>query len=548
MFWHRKSSLSPSPDYLPVLSGNVLLDQHCEQVRTIRGLCSVPDAHWQAFYLAPLHGFAAYVQQLPASESHHHSGAGGLLTHTLEVIAHGLRLRKGHLLPQGADAEALCEKQDLWSYAIFSATLLHDVAKPLTDQIITLYSHDGSDHPWQGLVPMPEGGWYRTRFRARKHYRLHEAASPLLASTILPSCALAWLCADHTVMSPWLAYISGRLEEAGILGEICQQADALSVANNLGASNAAPLAATRTSLHEKLLTALRYLIKEGKIPINRSGAAAWFDGETLWLVSKRGIDAIREHLISEGHSGIPSRNDRIFDELQQHGITLSNGDKSIRKATVTGDGWSHTLTFLCIPASRLWPEQHTRPEAFAGAITPEQSGAMNGGEESGSSPDSVTDVIEAPSSSPTTLPPQLSELESTHTEVVSFTKTDSMVDEEEADPGQLFLHWLIKGLQDSRFELNSAAARIHRVSEGLLLVSPGIFKDYGGGEWQHAQKRFQKLKLHRKTSAGTNIYTYQVTGGRNRSRVKGFLIELPCEQLGGIVLPDANPHLSLLES
>ena len=97
-----------------------------------------------------------------------------------------------------------------------------------------------------------------------------------------------------------------------------------------------------------------------------------------------------------------------------------------------------------------------------------------------------------------------------------------------------------------KFETNSVNARIHTVAEGLLLVSPGIFKDYDKTNWQHVQKRFQKLKLHRKTTEGTNIFTYQVTGKRNKSRIKGFLIETPNNVFSEVKFPSPNPHLELL--
>lgn len=68
-----------------------------------------------------------YVQQLPASEAHHHCDRGGLLAHGLEVALHALKLRRGHLLPQRADTEEIVAKRDIWTFAIFSAALLHDI-------------------------------------------------------------------------------------------------------------------------------------------------------------------------------------------------------------------------------------------------------------------------------------------------------------------------------------------------------------------------------------------------------------------------------------
>ncbi|MCI0400471.1 MAG: DNA-binding domain-containing protein, partial [Gammaproteobacteria bacterium] len=87
------------------------------------------------------------------------------------------------------------------------------------------------------------------------------------------------------------------------------------------------------------------------------------------------------------------------------------------------------------------------------------------------------------------------------------------------------------------------------VREGVLLVSPGIFRDYGiavQAPWASIQKRFQKLRIHRKTPEGFNIWTYTVTGKRRSNVLKGLVIEEPDKMFRGpIDLPPPNPHLSL---
>ena len=563
MFGIRRNYTPPYSDCFPVLTPQELIACRKKPINTIQQLAGVPKAHWRSLYLEALLSFAGYVQQLPASESHHHPGAGGLLDHCLEVVIHALRNRRGHLLPQGGDAEEITAKKDVWTYAVFSAALLHDIGKPLMDQTITLYDKHGRELGiWNALTtPITDAHWYRIRYRKDRQYRLHERAALLLTNLILPSPALNWLSADRTLLAAWLASISGLYEDAGIIGEIVQQADGLSVSENLGASvPGQPLPGARTPLHERLLTGLRYLLKENQIPLNRNGAAAWFDGKHLWLVSKRGIDSLRDHLTQEGHGGIPTRNDRIFDELQQNNVLIANQDRSIWKVNVSDEGWSHTLTCLCFAAEKIWPDPSSRPNTFEGSITPESDSGKYTTEETASNtvenPEPYQSVHKLDIAGET-------DKKETEFDPVAFfspttdtqTPTEQKVHEREEsslttmdeDAGQTFRAWLHDGLLKDKFETNSVNARIHSVKEGLLLVSPGIFKDYDKTNWQHVQKRFQKLKLHRKTAQGTNIYTYQVTGKRNKSRIKGFLIEEPNTVFAGIKLPSPNPHLELLD-
>jgi hypothetical protein len=88
------------------------------------------------------------------------------------------------------------------------------------------------------------------------------------------------------------------------------------------------------------------------------------------------------------------------------------------------------------------------------------------------------------------------------------------------DLGEAFLAWLRAGLASGEFPINTVNARVHRVKEGVLLVSPGIFRDFGNAAnapWTSVQKRFQKLRLHRKTHEGHNTGTTRSSARRTRA-------------------------------
>ena len=125
-------------------SSNDLLKPYQHIINQIEQNVGVPNDHWNVNYLEFMSNFALKVQLLPASESHHHSSYGGLLEHSLETGLNALKLRRGKMLPVGANAEVIERKKEIWSYAIFTAALLHDVGKPLTDQILTIVSESPS--------------------------------------------------------------------------------------------------------------------------------------------------------------------------------------------------------------------------------------------------------------------------------------------------------------------------------------------------------------------------------------------------------------------
>lgn len=580
----------PRTGLLPVLDADALLASRRAAIERIEELAGVPAEHYARLYQPALIAYARFVQQLPASEAHHHAGAGGMLDHGLEVVVNALSLRRGYLLPPGADPEAQHRLADLWTYATFAAALLHDLAKPAVDQVVTLHTEAGRQigtwDAWRG--PMPADTWYAVGYRRGRSYGLHERASPMLAPRILPGAGLSWLAGDPEVLGCLLGAITGDDTAGGVLAELVGKADGLSVARNLGAGGAGQRLAGGgvIPLHEKLMTALRHLIADGRMPMNRPGAHAFRTGDELWLVCRSVVDDLREHLKQEGHTGLPSRNDRIFDELQQHGVLVPNGSKAVWNTLVTCGDWSHTLTMLRMPLGRLWANPDAWPPELDGTVLPTQDVEAGDTEAPAEPPLPVTAsparrppassasrpaTEAAPASSPSLpaaaaavdddlplpfpLPPLAEPVAA-----VALPAADPDDDgagepgNESApdadDPGPRFLKWLRQGLESGRMPVNAANARVHVVDHGVVLITPAIFQDFAGQEnalWMEAQKRFQKLGIHAKRDDGTNIHTYFVIAGKERQKVKPFKCYLVTDArslFGNRPVPEPNPLIA----
>ncbi len=93
---------------LPATPPDTLIETQRDLIGQIReaGLAS-PDI-FEQFYLASLRRFASYAHLLPASQTHHHRGAGGLLRHAAEVALWSLQSGDRVLLP-GEQAPDLYE-------------------------------------------------------------------------------------------------------------------------------------------------------------------------------------------------------------------------------------------------------------------------------------------------------------------------------------------------------------------------------------------------------------------------------------------------------
>jgi hypothetical protein len=101
-----------------------------------------------------------------------------------------------------------------------------------------------------------------------------------------------------------------------------------------------------------------------------------------------------------------------------------------------------------------------------------------------------------------------------------------------------FITWLNQGLENGTLVSNQADAMVFRVAEGLLLVSPKVFRAYAQQGVHHAEpiaetaRRLQRELLragwHRCTAAGGNFHGYAFTpvGGQVR-QIQGVLIPQP---------------------
>ena len=554
--------VSVAEGFLPIESAHSLLAaEHRRQLLDrIWQYTALSHVQFTQLYLNPIHRYAEQVQQLPASETHHHAYLGGMLDHGLELVACSLKLRQSYLLPTGAAPEDQAAQTDAWSAGIAYGALLHDIGKIAVD--LQVECQDGRLwHPWQGPLDQP----YRFRYIKGRDYHLHGAAAGLLYTQILDRPILDWLSGFPSLWASLLYVLAGQYEHAGVLGELVIQADRVSTAQNIGGNPSKALQAPIHSLQHHLISGLRHLVQH-ELKLNQPGAAGWLTQDTLWLVSKTVTDKLRAYLLSQSIEGIPSSNIAVFDELQSHGLVESTPEgKAIWTAIVAQGNWQQSFTFLRLQPALIWGSEE-RPEAFRGMVSvavdehptdaPVSSPAPKAGGTGSHQKQSMEDPMAMEDAD--YLGTLLDMFEMGEAEVRDTPSENALeVSAPPLDnPGQAFLNWVKEGIQNHKLIINDSKAKIHTVSGTVLLVTPGLFQRYAREfpgisqesdqeieEWRWVQKQFEKLKVHRKRDDGLNIWICQVEGPRKKARLKGYLLEKP--ELLFETMPADNPFLKV---
>ncbi|GKS92660.1 MobH family relaxase [Acidovorax sp. SUPP2539] len=364
---------------------------------------------WQRDLLPAIHRYAEMVQLMPASEAHHHAHVGGLLAHTLEMLLAAMTWRNGHFLPEGAPIEQIDAERDEWTYVVFFAALLHDIAKPMTDLRVTWRTPGATErtrwNPIGGPMTRIEPGRaaeYLVEFapKSARDYGAHSRLAVTLLGQIAPATAVTFLARRPHTLEALTRFLSGTKD--GLVASIVGRADQASTQRALlHGSRARFTTSNAIPLIDLLMNAVKAMLRAGTaLPLNRSGAAGWVHDGSMWFVAKRLADGVRtwikDHAPEEAVPG-EAKNDRLFDTWQEYGCIEVNphSGQAIWYVTVQGQaqdaagnadsatdpqeaaatpqdkaaaGYSHSLTMLRFPLAKLYDDPSQYPQPMAGRI------------------------------------------------------------------------------------------------------------------------------------------------------------------------------------
>ena len=365
---------------LPASHPDRLIETQQELIGQIRESGLASKDVYEEFYLGPLRRFASYAHLLPASETHHHRGAGGLFRHAIEVALWSLQSGDRVLLPGDQTPRRRRELEPRWHSAVFLAALCHDLGKPITDLMVT--NQDGGK-VWD---PFCEDlyAWairnqvdrYFLRWRKNRGTS-HTSVSLLLVERIVGRTGLGWISQGDPNLVTWMMEaISGHPSQENMIHNLIVRSDQVSVTRDIE-SMGANFAGYEIGIPVEriLLDIMRRLVRDGVWIVNEPGSRLWHMEGHLYLVWPAGGEEIAAIINQEKMPGLPRTPNSILDMLMERKLAEFKGSQA--------DGnryWQIAPAILAekIPNIQLSAIRLTNSGALLDTVPPSVAGRLIG--------------------------------------------------------------------------------------------------------------------------------------------------------------------------
>lgn len=305
---------------LPVIAPTRLLETQQELIGRIRNSALATPEIFERYYLSIIRRYATYIHLLPASQAHHHRGAGGLLRHALEVGLWALQASDKVIIKDARSPAHRREMEPRWQLAVFMAALCHDAGKPVTDATIT---NKDRTKIWNPLTnPLYE---WATENDLQAYYiewregrgRSHTSLSSLVADRIFGTEAVAWINEGKTDFVVWLMEsLAGNPGAQNLIHPLVIQADQASVERDMRTMGVAMAGYDIGVPVERHVTdMMRRMVRESRWLVNEPGARVWNIEGAIYLIWPAAGDELAKEAREESIPGIPRTADGMLDML-----------------------------------------------------------------------------------------------------------------------------------------------------------------------------------------------------------------------------------------
>lgn len=285
------------------------------------------DGRERALLLDPvLERFANYIHLLPASETHHHCGIGGMLRHCLEVAFYAARYTEGAVFGMDLPPELRHPYASRARLVTAYAGLLHDIGKPLVD-IGALDPISGQ--LWNPHV-QPLVQWcaahgvasYTLFWHPGARHRRHENFSAALVHQILGQEVLAYLGQGQAreLIDVLFMAIGNTPDLRHPIAEAVKRGDSASVEFDLERQSQRTIQAAGgsvRSLATRLVHAMQTGLREGAWKPNTPGQPVWVTSQGVFLGYPDIMHALIDRIRTDGKAAVPARPEVLLAALRE---------------------------------------------------------------------------------------------------------------------------------------------------------------------------------------------------------------------------------------
>lgn len=316
---------------LPVIPPDRLLQTQSELVERIRQTVISSKEVFDRYYYPVIKRYSSYVHLLPASQSHHHRGAGGLLRHSLEVGLYALQSSERVLLDIAVLPAKRREMEPRWQLAVFLAALCHDAGKPMTD--MTIANRDRtviwkpikeSLYDWANCNKIIS---YYLDWREGRG-RQHTALSNLVADRIIGTDTLAWIEEGGIELIIWLMEsLNANPAASNSIHDLVIKADQTSVERDLKTMGATMAGFDLgVPIERMLIDIMRRLTREGVWLVNEPWARVWKIAGNTYLVWPAAGEDIARVIREEKTPGLAKTPEGILEMLVERNMASTRED------------------------------------------------------------------------------------------------------------------------------------------------------------------------------------------------------------------------------
>jgi len=320
----------PFMEGLPIYPPATLLATQKELVDGVRQIIA-NEALLNEHYMPAMTRLATLVQMLPASQAHHHRGAGGMLRHSLEVGLWALQQTEGKLIRGVVTPQQRRVIEPRWKLTVFLAGICHDLGKIVTDVSVTdranavrwrPYKHGLYD--WATAHNIDNYFLHWNEGRGKKHV----SVSSTLMHLVVGQESMDWISDGSTDAWVWLnESLNNNPGATNQIHNFVVKADQLSVERDLKGMGVAMAGYEIGVPVERYLTdIMRRLVQEGIWRINEPSARIWNLDGTTYLVWPMAGEEIARRTKDEDIPGLPKTADGILDMMVEREIAFLRDD------------------------------------------------------------------------------------------------------------------------------------------------------------------------------------------------------------------------------